>query len=74
MGSLFAALVLIALIAGGLRGHSPANEPENTTQCSPEGRKAPVSMPASCASPGRQCRDLTVPYGSEDGPVCPDED
>ena len=74
MGSLFAALVLIVLIAGGLRGHGPADESENTTQCSSEGREAPVSMPASCASPGRQCRDLTVPYDSDDDSVCPDED
>ncbi len=74
MGSIFAALVLIALIAGGLRGQGPANEPQNTTQCSSEVRKAPVSMPASCASPGRQCRDLTIPFGSEADSVCPDED
>jgi len=74
MGSIFAALVLIALIAGGLRGHGPANEPKNTTQCSSEGRKAPVSMPASCASPSRQCRDLTIPFDSEADSGCPDED
>ena len=74
MGSIFAALVLVLLIAGGFRSPAPAGQDTNKSQCQAEHRPAPVSMPTACASFGRQCRDLTVPFIAEDDPACPDED
>ena len=74
MGSIFAAFVLVMLIAGGLRSSDPAGQDSGKGQCESERRPAPVAMPTACASSGRQCRDLTVPFIAEDDPACPDED